>query len=277
MAEKSQYRLEVLKRIEEFEIAERWHDAVENDPPTIELLPNKVDYLNKKLSSKIATAFVNHAGNKMIDKLIKEKQLIVEDVVGIENFDKIEGGCIITCNHFHPFDNFAVWKVIKSHMKGHLWKVIREGNYTNPPAPFGKFFKHCNTLPLSQNRKTMMNFLSAVDTLLSRGEKILIYPEQNMWWNYRKPRPMQDGAFKLAVKSDVPVLPVFITMRDSDILDGEGFAVQKYTIHFLPAIYPDKNLSRNQKIEDLKEKNFNLWKETYEKFYDQKLVYKKGN
>ena len=277
MAEKSQYRLDVLKRIEEFERAERWNDPVEIDPPTIELLPNKVDYLNKKLSSKIATAFVNHIGNKMIDKFIKQGQLIIEDVVGIENFDQVNGGCIITCNHFHPFDSFAVWKTIKTHMKGNLWKVIREGNYTNPPAPFGKFFKHCNTLPLSQNRKTMMKFLAAVDTLLSRGEKILVYPEQNMWWNYKKPRPMQDGAFKLAAKSDVPVLPVFITMRDSDVLDTDGFYVQKYTIHFLPAIYPDKNLSRNQKIEDLKQKNYAAWKETYENFYGRKLVYKKEN
>ena len=277
MAEKSQYRLDVLKRIEEFERAERWNDPVEIDPPTIELLPNKVDYLNKKLSSKIATAFVNHIGNKMIDKFIKQGQLIIEDVVGIENFDQVNGGCIITCNHFHPFDSFAVWKTIKTHMKGNLWKVIREGNYTNPPAPFGKFFKHCNTLPLSQNRKTMMKFLAAVDTLLSRGEKILVYPEQNMWWNYKKPRPMQDGAFKLAAKSDVPVLPVFITMRDSDVLDADGFYVQKYTIHFLPAIYPDKNLSRNQKIEDLKQKNYAAWKETYENFYGRKLVYKKEN
>lgn len=277
MAEKSQYRLDVLKRIEEFERAERWNDPVEIDPPTIELLPNKVDYLNKKLSSKIATAFVNHIGNKMIDKFIKQGQLIIEDVVGIENFDQVNGGCVITCNHFHPFDSFAVWKTIKTHMKGNLWKVIREGNYTNPPAPFGKFFKHCNTLPLSQNRKTMMKFLAAVDTLLSRGEKILVYPEQNMWWNYKKPRPMQDGAFKLAAKSDVPVLPVFITMRDSDVLDADGFYVQKYTIHFLPAIYPDKNLSRNQKIEDLKQKNYAAWKETYENFYGRKLVYKKEN
>lgn len=277
MAAKSQYRLDVLKKIEEFEAAGRWNEAVENDPPTIELLPNKVDYLNKKLSSKIATAFVNHVGNKMIDKFIKQGQLVIEDVVGIENFDNIKGGCIITCNHFHPFDSFALWKTIKSHMKGNLWKVIREGNYTNPPEPFGKFFKHCNTLPLSQNRKTMMKFMSAVDTLLSRGEKILVYPEQNMWWNYKKPRPMQDGAFKLAAKSDVPVLPVFITMRDGDALDADGFYVQKYTIHFLPAIYPDKNLSRNQKIEDLREKNYNAWKETYENFYGIKLEYKKEN
>lgn len=267
--------MQVLERIEEFEKSERWNDAVENDPPTIELLPNKVDYLNKKISSKIATAFVNYIGNKMIDKLIKNKQLIIDDVVGIENFDAVKGGCIITCNHFHPFDSFAVWKIIKTHMKGKLWKVIREGNFTNPPAPFGKFFRHCNTLPLSQNRKTMIKFLSATETLLSRGEKILIYPEQNMWWNYKKPRPMQDGAFKIAVKNDVPILPIFITMRDSDLLDNEGFAVQRYTIHFLPAIYADKNLTRNQKIDDLKEKNYNAWKNVYETFYGTKLVYKK--
>ncbi len=273
MAEKSEYRQKILKRIKEYEKAGRWSEDVEDDPPTIELLPNKVDYLNRRLSSKIATAVVNHFGNKMIDKLIKQKQLVIEDVVGIENFTKLEGGAILTCNHFHPFDNFAVWKVIKKHMKGNLWKVIREGNYTNPPAGYGKFFKHCNTLPLSQNRQTMIKFMEAVKTLLANKQKILIYPEQSLWWNYKKPKPLQSGAFKLAVKNDVPILPIFITMKDSEVLDGDGYPVQKYTLHFLEPIYPNKAVSKNESAEEMKNKNYNDWVEVYEKVYKRKLEY----
>ncbi len=56
---------------------------------------------------------------------------------------------------------------------------------------------------------------------------------------------MQDGAFSIAVRNNAPVVPIFITMEDSDILDSDGFFVQEYTLHILPPIYPDKNLSHS--------------------------------
>ena len=274
--EKSQARLKILERIAEYEKNEWWDRDVEDDPETIELLPDKVDYLNKKLSSKIATVFANWAGTRFFEKMIKNKQMIIEDVVGIENFLNVKGGAIVTCNHFNACDNYAVWRVFKPYMKRkRLYKVIREGNFTNSPEPFGFIMRHCNTLPLSSNMDTMKKFMNAVDVLLKRGEKILVYPEQGMWWNYRKPRPMKDGAFRFAVSSGVPVLPVFITMKDSDVLDGDGFYVQKYTVNILPAIYPDKNLNKKQNIEKLKSQNYKAWVETYEKFYGIKLVYEK--
>ena len=274
--EKSEARLKILERIAEYEKNEWWDRDVEDDPETIELLPDKVDYLNKKLSSKIATVFANWVGTRFFEKMIKNKQMIIEDIVGIENFLNVNGGAIVTCNHFNACDNYAVWRAFKPYMKRkRLYKVIREGNFTNSPEPFGFIMRHCNTLPLSSNMDTMKKFMNAVDVLLKRGEKILVYPEQGMWWNYRKPRPMKDGAFRFAVSSGVPVLPVFITMRDSDVLDGDGFYVQKYTVNILPAIYPDGNLTKKQNIEKLKSENYKRWVETYEKFYNTKLVYEK--
>ena len=274
--EKSEARLKILERIAEYEKNEWWDRDVEDDPETIELLPDKVDYLNKKLSSKIATVFANWVGTRFFEKMIKNKQMIIEDIVGIENFLNVNGGAIVTCNHFNACDNYAVWRAFKPYMKRkRLYKVIREGNFTNSPEPFGFIMRHCNTLPLSSNMDTMKKFMNAVDVLLKRGEKILVYPEQGMWWNYRKPRPMKDGAFRFAVSSGVPVLPVFITMRDSDVLDGDGFYVQKYTVNILPAIYPDGNLTKKQNIEKLKSENYKRCVETYEKFYNTKLVYEK--
>lgn len=274
--EKSEQRLKILEKITELEKQELWDRDVEDDPETIELLPNKVDYLNKKLSSKIKTYFANLAGQKFFENMIKNKQLIIDNVVGIENFTKVKSGAIVTCNHFNPCDNYAVWKVLKPYMDGRmLYKVIREGNYTNPPAPFGLFMKHCNTLPLSSNTETMKKFVKAVHVLLKRGENILVYPEQGMWWNYRKPRPMKDGAFRLATTSGVPVIPIFITMKDSENLDSDGFPVQKYTVNILPPIYPNPEFNKKQNIEYMKKLNYELWVKTYEDFYKTKLTYEK--
>ena len=133
--------------------------------------------------------------------------------------------------------------------------------------------RHCNTLPLSSQTSTMKKFMRAVSTLLSRGETILIYPEQGMWWNYRKPRPMQDGAFYMAARNKAPIVPIFITMEDSDTLDGDGFFVQNYTLHILPALYPDPTLSVSAAAEDMKKKNYEAWVKVYEEFYGKPLVY----
>ena len=70
--EKDKSRLEVLKRIEEYEKKGWFSKDVEDDPPTIPLTPDKVDYLNKKLKNKIATFFVNIIAVRFIKKLVKK-------------------------------------------------------------------------------------------------------------------------------------------------------------------------------------------------------------
>ncbi|MBP3437712.1 MAG: 1-acyl-sn-glycerol-3-phosphate acyltransferase [Clostridia bacterium] len=272
--EKSAHKLELIRRIAELEKKELWHLDVEDDPETYPLMPNEVDYLNEKLSSKIKNKIANIAGARFFDKMIANRQLIIKEVRGIENFASVKSGKIVTCNHFSVCDNYAVWVALRDYMDGKmLYKVIREGNYTNPPKPFGLFMRHCNTLPLSSQRATMKNFLRAVKTLLGRGETILIYPEQSMWWNYKKPKPLQDGAFSLAVLNKAPVVPIFITMEDSDVLDNDGFFVQAYTIHILPPIYPDPSLSGSEAKEAIRKENYEAWVRVYEDFYQKPLVY----
>lgn len=272
--EKSAHKLELQRRIAELEKKQLWHLDVEDDPETYPLMPDDVDYLNEKLSSRIKNRIANVMGARFFDKLIADRQLIIKEVRGIENFKAVNGGKIVTCNHFSVGDNYAVWVALRDHMDGKLlYKVIREGNYTNPPKPFGLFMRHCNTLPLSSQLPTMKKFLKAVSVLLGRGETILIYPEQGMWWNYRKPRPMQDGAFALAVRNKAPVVPIFITMEDSDVTDGDGFPVQEFTLHILPAIYPDPALSSAEAKAKMKRENYEAWVKVYEDFYGKPLVY----
>ena len=272
--EKSAHKLELLRRIADLEKKQLWHLDVEDDPETYPLMPDQIDYLNEKISNKIKNKIANIFGARFFDKMIANKQLIIKEVRGIENFTAVEGGRIVTCNHFSVGDNYAVWVALRDHMDGKLlYKVIREGNYTNPPKPFGLFMRHCNTLPLSSQRTTMVKFMKAFAELLRRGETILIYPEQGMWWNYKKPRPMQDGAFSIAVRNKAPIVPIFITMEDSDVIDPDGFPVQEYTLHILPAIYPDPTLSLREAKEDMRKKNYDAWVQVYEQFYDKKLVY----
>ena len=268
-------RLAIIEKIKQFEREERWAQDVEDDPPTIPLKPEMVDYLNEKISSRFWMKFANILARNFINSLLRKKIMILKEVKGLENYVEMKRkGAIITCNHFNAMDNFAVYKAIEKHVyHRELVKVCREGNYTNFPGFYGFLFKHCNTLPLSSVASTMKNFMHAVKTYLAQGRQILIYPEQAMWWNYRKPRPLTSGAFKMAAENNVPVIPFFITMQDSDIVDSDGFFVQEYTVNILKPIFPKEEFSVRQNAEFMKNENYSVWKKVYEDFYGIPLVY----
>ncbi len=268
-------RVEVLKRIEEYERLGYFDRDVENDPPTRPLRPGEVDYTLKKLSSRIASEIANEVARRHFDKCIKRGDLVIKEVRGIENYRAVKDrGVIITANHFNAYDNYAVFKAIQKDLgRRRLYKIIREGNYTSFPGLYGYFFRHCNTLPLSADHRAFRELREAIGVLLGRGEKILIYPEQGMWWNYRKPRPLKSGAFHFAAKENAPVLPFFLTMEDTDRIGADGFPIQAYTVHILPAIEPDPTLTARENAERMCELNYEAWKQTYEQFYGIPLTY----
>ena len=279
-SEKAEDRLRVLEKIEEFEKNGTFDIDVEDDPPTIPLEPGMVDYLQKKSSSKIKNKIANRVGKKFLDDLLRDNKLIIKEIRGIENLKSVKSGAILTCNHFNPFDSFAIEKTFREagqDKERKLYKVIREGNYTNFPGLYGFFFRNCDTLPLSSNIETMKEFLKAVDSILQRRDFILIYPEQSMWWNYKKPKPLKIGAYKFAAKNKVPVIPIFITMQDSNIIGEDGFFVQEYIVNIGKPIYPDENLSEKENANIMKDKNAEIWKNIYEEFYGIPLEYSTQN
>ncbi len=277
---KAQDRIEILKKIEILEKEGKFDQDVESNPPTIVLAPENIDYLRKRYYNKIKSSIANTMGKSFLRGLLRDNKLIIKDVIGIENLQSVDSGAMITCNHFNPFDSFTVESIFRQSGKSDekkLYKVIREGNYTNFPGLYGFFFRNCDTLPLSSNKRTMIKFVEAVDTILKRKDFILIYPEQGMWWNYRKPRPLKNGAFHFAVRGNVPVIPIFITMKDSNIIGEDGFPVQEYYVHIEKPIYPKKELSERENIKYLKDENYKVWKKVYEDFYKIPLTYTTEN
>ena len=277
---KSVDRLKVLRKIEEYELEGKFDQDVEQDPPSKELLPDKVDYERKKIRSKIKTKFAYFLARKFLNKQMKEQNLIIKDIKGIENLKNLDSGAILTSNHFNAFESFAIqvayeqaFETSKERKKRRFFRVIREGNYTSFGGFYGLLMRNCYTLPLSSNTKTMVKFMRSMNKILEKGNLVLVYPEQSMWWNYRKPKPLKKGAFQFAVKANVPVVPIFITMEDSDKIGPDGFKVQEYTIHISEPIYPDKNKTNIENVQYIMDKNYEVWKNIYESVYHTKLEY----
>lgn len=274
-AGKSESKLALLAHIEELEREGRFSEDAEENPPAPVLMPEDINYLPRSIKSKTQTKYAFKVARWFVNMLIKKKQLIIKEYKGIENLEKVADGAVITCNHFNAFDSFAIQLAFEQGKlkKKKMYRVIREGNYTGFPGFYGVLMRHCNTLPLSSNFKTMEKFIAAVDRVLEKNQFVLVYPEQGMWWNYRKPRPLQKGAFTFAARNNKPVLPVFITMEDSDVLDDDGFYVQEYTVHFCEPIYPDPNKKRAKNACEMRDKNYEAWKSVYEQTYGEKLTY----
>lgn len=267
-------RVEVLNKISELEKNGVFDKDVENDPPT-KPLTAKVDYAQKKLISKVKSKMAFGAARIFLNDLLKSKKMIIKDIIGAENLRSVEGGAILTCNHFNAYDSFAMQVAYETcdTKKHKFFRVVREGNYTSFNGFFGYLMKNCNTLPLSGDVSKMKEFYDGVSEILKNKGFILIYAEQSMWWNYRKPKPLKKGAFSLASANNAPIVPCFITMRDGDEVGADGFKVQEYTIHVSKPIYPKAELSKGENVTYLKSENERVWKEIYEKTYGIPLTY----
>ena len=272
---KSRERLLIVDKIAKYEREGRFDEDVEEDPPSKELLPEHVDYLRSSVKSKLKSKFAYSVARIFMNDMIAKKQLIIKDIKGLENYAGLQSGAVVTCNHFNAMDSFAMQIVYEAsgQKKRKFYRVIREGNYTNFPGFYGMLMRNCNTFPLSSNKQTMRKFMKSVDAILTGGHFLLIYPEQSMWWNYRKPKPLKKGGFIMATKNNVPVLPCFITMEDSDVKDGDGFFVQEYTIHIGKPIYPDAKKKRSENVQAMMDENFACWKNIYERTYGIPLQY----
>ena len=272
LAEASEERLTVLEKIAKYEAegGESFFLDVENDPPVQVILPDEVDYLHKKAGTKIKVFFARIM-EKVASFFVRKKFNI--KVEGEENLRGISGGAIFTSNHFAQTENVAVRTAAKKVRGKHrFYKLVREGNF-RMKGIIGYLLKYADTLPVSSNMHTMNKLACAMEKLLAKNAFILVYPEQAMWWNYKKPRPYRIGAYHYAAKNGVPVVPCFVTLSDSGKKSKLGFTEYFYTIHIMPPLYPDAALTVRANAENMRKKNFELCKNKYEEVYGIPLSY----
>lgn len=248
---------------------------INDDPPNIPLTPENVDYLKENPMNAKKNEMANSWKASFLNNALKHGALTIDKINGIENALNVKSGAIVTVNHFNPFDTFAVERTLHdAGIQKKVYKVIREGNYTNFPGKIGLYFKYDNTLPLSQLPETMEIFEEAVETILEKGDFIIVCPEQSMWLNYKKPKPLKYGAFKWATLNNVPVIPTFITLRDKNSIEGDEAVEQAYNINIGEPIYPDNALLPKENIRRMRDLNYSFCKSIYENYYGAPVKYR---
>lgn len=195
-------------------------------------------------------------------------------IIGIEKVPKDLGGVIITSNHFSPLENTVIRHLTNTLGRKKLGIISQTSNFAMTGV-IGFLMNNADTIPISTDpRYLARDFLSVLkERLVDRKDAILLYPEQEMWFNYRKPRPPKNGAYFYAAKLNIPILSCFVEMIDLEEDDTEEFKKVRYVLHILDLLYPDPDRSAKENTEYMAQTDYSLKKACYERVYGKELTY----
>lgn len=195
-------------------------------------------------------------------------------IIGIEKIPQNMGGVIITSNHFSPLENTVIRHLTNKLKRRDLAIISQTSNFAMKGF-LGFIMNYADTIPISiEPRYLATSFLSVLkEKLVEKKQAVLLYPEQELWFNYRKPRPPKDGAYFYAAKLNVPVISCFVEIVDTERRENSEFKKVKYILHVLGVIYPDKEISPRENTAVMSQKDYLLKKECYERVYGKKLIY----
>ena len=228
-------------------------------------------YRNKK---KLSYFFKNKIANKTVKKISKELYQDIE-INGLEKLDLVDlsKGAIITSNHFNPLDSYNIRKIVEEKLHKKLYIVVQDTNLAMPGF-LGFLFNNIEVIPLSKSPNYIIKkFVPELKKILSKGDFVLIYPEEEMWFNYRIPRPCKRGAYQFAHELDVPVISCFVKIIDTDKADNDEFNKVKYEVNINKVIYPETNESIRSDSKNMAEVDYEARKKAYEDAYNKKLKY----
>lgn len=228
-------------------------------------------YKNKK---KLSYYFKNKIANKTVKKISKELYPDIK-INGLEKLDlaDLSNGAIITSNHFNPLDSYNIRKIVEEKLHKKLYIVVQDTNLAMPGF-LGFLFNNIEVIPLSKSPNYIIKkFVPELKKILSKSDFVLIYPEEEMWFNYRLPRPCKRGAYQFAHELDVPIISCFVKMIDTDKADNDEFNIVKYEVSINKVIYPEAEESIKSDSRKMAEVDYEARKKAYEDAYNKKLNY----
>jgi 1-acyl-sn-glycerol-3-phosphate acyltransferase len=251
-----------------------FHCKVEVDDPVLTVGQRRLllqRYLKKRTTwgFRVNTRIIRCVANTA-SKIINSNT----EIIGLENVGGITGGAILTSNHFNPVDNTALRMLALKTGRKKLCIASHEDNFAMS-GWIGYLMNYADTFPISASLSYMTeHFEPLLAALLERKNFVLIYPEQEMWFNYRKPRPLKRGAYHYAAKLGVPVISCFVEIRDLEELDAPPFHKVRYILHVLPAIFPDPEKTVRENSLAMCEQDYRQKTAAYETAYGKPLDYR---
>lgn len=266
-------REQVIHNIENAVKNGNWNAKVEVGDPVLSLNESK-DLVNNfwqeqktikgKINDRIGHLFFNSLTHFLTSSTT---------FTGLENLANLpQGGAIITANHFNQIDSLPIKHLAnKTH---HSLTIAIEDTNLKLPGILCYLMNYVGTIPLIQVPSYVgTEFPRHLHDALEQNSWVLIFPEQEMWWNYRKPRELKRGAYYFAAKQNVPVISTFIEIQSTTKIEKSHphFYQTKYVVHVLPPIFPDVKLTANENSKLMMKRDYQQKVAAYEKAYQRKL------
>ena len=158
-----------------------------------------------------------------------------------KNRELFANGMMTVCNHVHRWDMICVLQAMR-YRKAWIPMYAQAFNGQD-----GFLMKVIGGIAIPENHGGLRKFNEALDELHAAKQWIHIFPESCSWYHYAPLRPFKTGAFNMAYKYALPVIPMMISFRPRTgwrKLFGNGAPL--LTIHVGDPIVPDLNTPRKE-------------------------------
>lgn len=170
-------------------------------------IDEKYEYIPKsKIFKKTSNMFYYGIAVPVLYVLTK----IIYDlkIEGKENLQNLETGAISVSNHVLILDCAMVGLAMEDKR---IYYTTLEDSFKIPFVR--KLIKLLRAIPIPKDNKNKVHFMEALDEILQNGDIVHFYPEASLWPYYREIRNFKTGAFRFAIKNDVPIVPMVFTFR----------------------------------------------------------------
>lgn len=165
-----------------------------------------------------------------------------------KNKHLFKNGAMTVSNHVYRWDFLACLQAVKFRR---MWFPARAINLSGSD---GKLIKGAGGIPIPESISGMRGFNNAFDTLHEKKKWIHVFPEGFRWDYYQPIRPFLKGAFSMAVKYNIPVIPLALSYREPKgiyKLFKKNYPL--ITVNIGKPILPDENLSKKENTYKMRE------------------------
>lgn len=172
-------------------------------------IDHNFDFKQITFTSKVRRFFI-HAGIFCLVFPLN-KLLYGIKISGRENIKKnkklLKDGAMTVCNHVHRWDFPFVLQAVR-------WRTMYfPAKASNIQTKDKNLILGAGGVPVPESVSAIRKFNEAFNYFNSKKKWIHVFPESCRWAFYQPIRPFKAGAFKMAVKFSIPVLPLAISYR----------------------------------------------------------------
>lgn len=162
---------------------------------------------------------------------------------------EFKNGAITISNHMYRLDCPVVLEAVRANR--HTRIPMYAANFNTKD---NWFMRMVGGIPLPENMAALKKFNAAFDEFHRRGWWFHIFPEAARWDFYKPLRPFRKGAFTMAYKYGMPIIPCVITYRKrTGIYKLFGKLSQPLlTVTIGEPVFPDKTNSRKEEVDRMR-------------------------